>query len=313
MAGIRTAMLALTLLLTVVALPALPAVDTSSYLDFPIFRALIALAPEVPRPRVIGLSEDGHALWAQGQLRLPAAGHFAEGDFTRIGTSDAALLFEGGNRRYLLIAGRSGERWYRKVLLELQTQSGLIWDGQVLRLAPPETFVEWDGRQFRLVRGPLANYSYNYSPAEFSGVLFKLTYIGPQEEPYPGLLVSSYYRLPDIEVFKPFRRVGVHYGNDDAHLIWQLTTTPGRLRALVMAVKSWDGVDRAAVRTGQEPRLSHSLSILDVWSAHRPNVFEVLLTLDETAPLLHTAAQDFDREDPAAARILREYLAIFGK
>ena len=313
MAGIRTIILALTLFLTVVAVPALPAVDTSSYLDFPTFRTLTALVPEVPRPRVIGLTEDGHALWARGQLRLPAVGHFAEGDFTRIGTSDAALLFEGGNRRYLLVVGRSGERWFRRALLELQSQSGLIWDGKVLRLGPPETFVEWNGRQFRLVRGPLADYAYNYSPADFSGVLLKLTYIGPQEEPYPGLLVSSYYRLPDIEVFKPHRRVGVHYGNDDAHLIWQLTTTPGRLRGLVMAVKSWNGVDRAAARTGEEPRLSHSLSILDVWSAHRPNAFEVLLTLDETAPLLHTAAQDLDREDPAAARILREYLAMFGK
>ncbi len=313
MASIRTIILALTLLLTVVAMPALPAVDTSSYLDFPTFRALTALVPEVPRPRVIGLTEDGHALWAQGQLRLPAVGHFAEGDFTGIGTLDAALLFEGGNRRYLLVAGRSGERWFRKTLLELQVQSGLIWDGKVLRLGPPETFLEWDGRRFRLVSGPLANYAYNYSTADFSGVLLKFTYIGPQREPYPGLLVSSYYRVPDIEAFRPHRRPAVHYGNDDAHLVWQVTTTLERLRGLVLAVKSGNGIDRAAARTGQEPRLSHSLSVLDVWSARRPNAFEALLTLDETASLLHTFAHSFDGEDPMAARILREYLAMFGK
>ena len=313
MAGIRTISLALILPLLIVAGPAPVAGETTSYLNFASFRALTALVPEVPRPRVIGLTEDGHALWAQGQLRLPAAGHFAEGDFTGMGTLDAALLFEGGGRRYLLVAGRSGSRWFRKTLLELQAQSELIWDGKVLRIGPPETFAEWDGRRFRLVGGPLAKYAYNYSTGDFSGVLLKLTYIGPQEEPYPGLVVSSYYRVPDIDAFRPYRRPGVHYGNDDARLMWQVTTAPGPLQAVVLMVKSWDEIDRAAARTGQEPRLSHSLSVLDVRSAQRPNAFEALLTLDETAALLRASASRIEREDPIAARIFREYLAMFGK
>ncbi len=81
----------------------------------------------------------------------------------------------------------------------------------------------------------------------------------------------------------------------------------------MLTVKSMDGIDQASARTGQEPRLSHSVSIVDVWSVHRPNVFEAFLTLDETAALLRSAARGIEREDPAAGRILREYLAMFGK
>lgn len=229
MGGLKTILLALTILLSVAAVPALSAGDTPSYLDFQTFRALTALVPEVPRPQVIGLTEDGHALWAQGRLRLPANGHFAQGDFTRNGTLDAALVFESGDRRYLMVAGRSGERWFRKALFELQRQSGLIWDGTILRLGPPEGYVEWDGKRFRIISGPLGRYAYDYSRDDFVGVLLKLTYIGPQDEPHPGLLVSSYYRDADLEAFRPYRRAGVHYGNDDMRLVWHLTTSSERL------------------------------------------------------------------------------------
>jgi hypothetical protein len=46
---------------------------------------------------------------------------------------------------------------------------------------------------------------------------------------------------------------------------------------------------------------------------HRPNAFEALLTLDETTSLLHAAARNIEREDPAAAQFFREYLRFFGK
>lgn len=287
--------------------------DPPAYLDFATFKSLTALVPEVSRPRIVGLTEDGHSLWAQGQLRLPAAGHFAQGDFTHSGMQDAALLFEDGDRRYLLVAGGSGNGWFRKALIVLHGESGLIWDGMVIRIGPPQAFVEWTGSRFRLTDGPLARYAYDYSTGDFSGVMLKLTYIGPQEEPYPGLLIFSYYRLADPDAFKPYRHAGVHYGNDDLRLLWHLTTEPDRLRALVLTVKNMTGIDRAAERTGQEPGLSHSLALVDTWSVHRPNAFEALLTLDETASLLHTAARSIEREDPAAAQIMLKYLAMFGK
>lgn len=313
MAGAKTIVLAAIALVVAVAAPP---IGSTAYLDFATFKALTTLASEVPQPRMLpGLTEVGHVLWAKGQLRMPAAGHFAQGDFARNGEVDAALLFEGGSQRYLLIAGRSGDRWVRKALLELQEESAVTWDGAVLRLGLPEAFVEWSGRKFHLVRGPLARYAYNYSVDDFVGALFKLTYIGAQDEPIPGLLVSSYYRYyrrADLDAFKPYRRPGVHYANDDLGLLWHVTTTPKQLRALALTVKSVKGIDQAAARTGQEV-VSHSLSIVDFWSVHRPNAFEALLTLDETASLLHAAARAIEQEDPAVSRLFREYLTLFGK
>ncbi len=312
MADTKTIVLVWIILFTTVA-PATPSVGPPAYLDFATFKALTTLVPEVPQPRLLpGLTEAGHILWAKGQMRVPAVGHFVQGDFARNGEFYVALLFEGGNRRYLLVAGRAGEQWVRKALFELGEESGVAWDGTVLRLGLPETFVEWDGRQFGLVRGPLARYAYNYSTEDFVGVLLKLTYIGAQEEAVPGLLISTYYRRADLEGFKPYRRPGVHYTNDDFGLLWHVTTAPGRVRALVLTVKNMKGLDQAVARTGQEA-VSHSLSIVDLWSVHRPNAFEALLTLDETTSLLHAAARSIEREDPAAAQLFREYLRIFGK
>ncbi len=312
MADTKTIVLVWIILLTA-GVTASPSVGTPTYLDFATFKALTALVPEVQQPRLwTGLTEAGHILWAQGQMRVPTAGHFVRGDFARNGELYVALLFEGGNRRYLLVAGRAAEQWVRKALFELGEESGVTWDGTVLRLGLPETFLEWDGRQFRLVRGPLARYAYNYSTEDFVGVLLKLTYIGAQDEAVPGLLVSTYYRRADLEAFKPYRRPGVHYANDDFGVLWHVTTSPGRVRALVLTVKSMKGIDQAAARTGREA-VSHSLSIVDLWSVHRPNAFEALLTLDETTSLLHAAARSIEREDPAAAQLFREYLRFFGK
>jgi len=312
MADTKTMVLVGIALFTAVA-PATPSVGPPAYLDFATFKALTALVPEVPQPRLLpGLTEAGHILWAQGQMRVPAAGHFEQGDFAGNSEYYGALLFDGGNRRYLLVAGRAGEHWVRKALFELGEESAVTWDGTVLRLGLPETFVEWDGRQFRLVRGPLARYRYNYSTGDFVGVLLKLTYIGAQDEPVPGLLVSTYYRWVNLEAFKPYRRPGVHYANDDFGLLWHVTIAPGRVRDLVLTVKNMKGIDQAASRTGQEA-VSHSLSIVDLWSVHRPNAFEALLTLDGTTSLLNAAARSIEREDPAAAQLFREYLRFFGK
>ncbi len=313
MAGGKTITLAV---IALVAVGVAPPISSPTYLDFATFKVLTTLAPEVPQPRMLtGLTEVGHVLWAQGQLRMPATGHFAQGDFTHTGEVTVALLFEGGRRRYLLLAGHSGGRWVRKALLELHDESAVAWDGTVLRLGLPESFVEWSGTQFNLVRGPLAQYAYSYAVDEFVGVLFKLTYVGVQTEPIPGVLVSSYYRYyrqADLDAFKPYRRPGVHYANDDFGLLWHVTMTPKQLRALVVTAKNMQGIDQAAVRTGQEV-VSHSLSIVDVWSVHRPNAFEALLTQDETAPLLRAAARVIEEENPAAARLFREYLTLFGK
>src|SRR5260221_7411461 len=56
--------------------------ETLHYLDYTTFTTLTNLVPEVPQPRLAGgTTEAGYQLWAEGQMRIPAAGYFAQGDF----------------------------------------------------------------------------------------------------------------------------------------------------------------------------------------------------------------------------------------
>lgn len=284
------------------------------HLEYKTFLALTALAPEVQIPRLVGgLTEAGHDLWARGQARIPAEPHFVEADLDRDGKMDAALLFRGGNKHYLLVAGRSGRRFERKALFTLEGQERLLLEEGMLKLEPPEAFLEWDSRRFRLDRGPLALYLHAYKEADFGGVQVKLTYIGPQTKPFPGLLLSSYYHWADLEAFRPHRRPGVHYGNDDLKQLWHLTLSAVELQGLVRAAARLDGMRPAAGRTGREKGLSHSFSILDTRSARRPNIFEALLTFEESGTLLKRWQRAWDRGRPSDAGLLKEYLKMFGK
>ena len=145
-------------LIVLMALP-VAAVESHYYLEYETFRALTALAPELPEPRLVGLPEGGFQLWTQGQMRLAARGYFVEGDFNQDGLPDAALLLQSHDRSYLLIASQMQNRWTRQTLLELKGQSGITLDGNVLVLAPreahgAETYVAWDGHQYRMASAP---------------------------------------------------------------------------------------------------------------------------------------------------------------
>src|SRR5260370_36114577 len=99
------------------------------------------------------------------------------------------------------------------------------------------------------------SYAYDYADADSTGVVIKFTYIGPQDEPYPGLLISSYYRLPNLDIFKPYRRSGVNYGNDDIADLWQITLSPKQIHEFVLAVKNLKSIQTIEKRNGHEPQL----------------------------------------------------------
>src|SRR5258708_10588140 len=185
------------------SLTATPTPDTPVYLDYTTFTTLTGLAPEVPQPRLAGgTTEAGYQLWAKGQMRIPAAGYFVQGDFVGDGRLEAALLFTSKGQYYLLIADQHGQQWFRQALFPLQAEAQLAWDGTILRLSPSPMFIVWDGQAFYMSHTALDAYAYDYADADFTGVVIKFTYIGPQDEPYPSLLISSYYRLPNPDIFK---------------------------------------------------------------------------------------------------------------
>ena len=80
-----------------------PAFAEGPYLDYADFRALVALAPEIRGAHLVGTTDAGMDLWAKGQMRVPSITHYVEGDFDSDGAPEAALHFESGSRRYVVI------------------------------------------------------------------------------------------------------------------------------------------------------------------------------------------------------------------
>jgi hypothetical protein len=280
------------------------------YLTYDTFKALTALCPEVHNPRLMGLSPAGQSLWARGQLRVPAESHLFQGDFSRTGKSASAIVIADGSKSYIVIAEQKGPNWHRTGFVPIGTQSISGFSGRTLSIGD-NSFVAWDGRKYRLERGPLAIYCNKYDTAAFMGVMMKITYVGPQDESYPGLLISSFYRLPVLSEFKSHRASGVFYGNDETQTMWHLTVSPKELQEFTIALSRSGFLPIAEDRRGTEGGVGHSLSMLDVSSSNRPNYFELFLNGEEMVSLLETFAEQIERQNADAAKVLREYAKMF--
>jgi len=75
----------------------------------------------------------------------------------------------------------------------------------------------------------------------------KLTYVGIQEEPIPTVAFTSSFNTVDMEKFRPFRRSGFHYGNDDLPNIWTFTCSPEELKGMIDAVGEIEAVRQGEV------------------------------------------------------------------
>ncbi|HEV8355141.1 MAG TPA: hypothetical protein VGQ17_00060 [Gemmatimonadales bacterium] len=80
------------------------------YLDYRLFERICRLFPELPSPRIPGLTESGHQLWKSGSLRLPALTYFVRGDVDRHGTHGALLLVSSGTENSVLVVEMEGAR-----------------------------------------------------------------------------------------------------------------------------------------------------------------------------------------------------------
>lgn len=139
-------------------------VTKTKYIDYNTFSSLISLVPELSNPRIASLEEGGQKLWARGQMRVPTNGIFLEGDFNQNGRDNIVLIIASGKRHYIFIAERTeADLWNRVLLIELQKEDRVTWNGQALKLGP-QTFVAWDKNTFLLVRGPQARYTYEIEP-----------------------------------------------------------------------------------------------------------------------------------------------------
>lgn len=133
-AGLRLAIVTLASLASVLGAHA----EDGRYLDLPMFRAWQGLVPETPAARLCGLTRTGHALWAQGRLRVPLdPASVAVGALTPDQELWTVLLEVGDEPApcdRVLVLTRSGWTWQRLAWQRLDLDSGavptsVLWDG----------------------------------------------------------------------------------------------------------------------------------------------------------------------------------------
>lgn len=287
------------------------AAPEKKYLSYELFGLLTGICPELKAPSLPGLSSGGRLLWAKGQMQMPAETHLYEGDFNDDGKPESALAIADGGKNYLVVAHLEDQKWRRTGFVPLGKSEVCSFNGRAFALSD-NSFVTWDGTKYRAERGPLALYCCGYEPSDFFGVAIKITYVGPQDKPLPGLMISSFYRVPDCSKFKQHRRPNVSYGNDDIPVMWCLTLAPAEVRRLVLQVNRSSCTTVAIDRRGTEGTVLYSLSILDTSSSNRPNYFEAFLSGAEMSQLLQEFSQKVNSGNADGAKLLREYRKTAG-
>jgi hypothetical protein len=211
----------------------------------------------------------------------------------------------------LLSAEPVGAGFSKKGLISIGDKGFREFNGRAF-VIDDQTFVAWDGGKYKIERGPLAVYANAYETSGFGGVTIKLTYVGPQDEPYPGLLLGSFYRWPDLNQFKAHRKKGVSYGNDDMPVLWHLAVSPHDLQDFAGMMNRSGLVAKAEDRKGTERGVSHSLSMIDSFTGRRPNYYEVFLNAKETTELLENFARSMEKKNAEGSKLLKEYAKMFG-
>ncbi len=282
------------------------------YLTYENYKKLIALCSEVKGAKLDGLLPAAEDLWSKGQLKMPEETHVYRGDFDHDGSNDCAIGITGdGCTHYVLIAKESPAGVFKRAGLVKTKGEIKGWNGRALGISP-NGFIAWTGDRFQFQSGALAEYVHSYDTSDFGGTMFKLTYVGPQNEPYPGLLISTFHKLPSLNEFKSHRKQGLHYGNDDMKVLWHMTVSPAKLKAFIETLSKSEFLTRAedrAMKLDGLAGISHSLSILDTSSAHRPNYYEVFLQRKEVVALLKSMAQSTKDDN---RQVLLDYAKMFG-
>lgn len=147
----------------------------------------------------------------------------------------------------------------------------------------------------------------DYEPEDFGRVAIKVTWVGPQTEPVPGLAVHSTSRIFDVMPFRAFRRRGIHYDNDDLPVFRSFAATGPQIGALVRAVLTDEKAPAAMLRT--EPS-AWALTILDTGGPRRPNHVELLLDAGEARAMFDRMAAALP-DNPLAREVLATLQASF--
>ena len=291
------------------AVAATPNPEKKMYIKYNVFKKLTGQCKKLDNPLLAGLTAAGHKLWEEGDLKVPETGNVVRGDFNKNGNENISFVVRDGKSNFLLVSEKNRGNWQNQGLIKIKSAKLPIWNGKALKIGS-KSFVAWSGGRFRETSGALALYQYGYDLPDYRGVMIKLTYIGPQNQPYPGLLIHSYYRVPDMKAFKKFRKKGIDYGNDDMKVLWTLTLPVKKVYNMVSTIASSNLLAKAEDRNPLKIPVHHSLTIIDTASGHRPNNYQLFLKGEETVKLLKQCAVKINNSD--AAGLIKEYNTMFG-
>lgn len=132
----------------------------------------------------------------------------------------------------------------------------------------------------------------------------KLTFVGTQEKPVPSVVFTSFYNVLDLERFKPFRRSGIHYGNDDLAVVLNFTTTPGELRRMIDSLGEIPAVRTGEVVGGFLSFMMHNLT------ERGEKAFEAILDLENAELFLTTIRSSMDPSNGMALHVLDSLVGI---
>lgn len=241
---------------------------------------------------------------------MPESGHLIQGDFNRDGVDDAAILLESTSSHYLLVAERAkNQNWKRAALLKVQGDK-IVWNGKALVVkerGQNSQFVAFVNGRYRTWQGPLAVYCFEYDDNAFSGTMLKMTYLGPQSEPYPDLLIGSFYHLPNPARFGD----RIDENNILSKDMWCLTVKPETISKFIHALIELDFDQRAQDRSSKSGTMKHLLSIVDTTSAKRPNNYKLLLYGNESSSLLAAFSKALKQDNSQGAALLDDYARMF--
>lgn len=137
--------------------------------------------------------------------------------------------------------------------------------------------------------------------AELQNLQVKLTYLGEQTRPILTVVFGSLLHVVSMENFKPFRKSGVDYGNDDLPTVRNFTSRPDELQRMIQLVGTIPVV-RAGVREGE------FLSFMMV-NELRGEIkgFEAILNARDAESLLRLITASLDIDNGIGLMILNSF------
>lgn len=280
--------------------------ETGDYISATFFKRLAALVPELQRPRLISLSEDGQRAWEADEMRVHGTGSLVYGDFNLDGQRDVAILLTDGRNHGVLVASESSGQWKRAAFLPVDGQATVAFENGMGKLGPSKRLLVWDGRAYSL-ESPLDILALAAAASDF---VLKVTYVGAQEGMLPGLLLASYNGLPDVALFRRWRTSGINYVNDEAGVLFTITASDEALRIVAEDLEHWPGLYRAKKRSSKAVESAGALYSLSVGrrsgNAFKTRPIELFLSLDEAQQLFKMIADRLQKENPGGAEQIRQ-------